>query len=57
MKTVNVTPTWSAALPMLLMVLERGTEQGKHAAREELKRMALCADSHVRAQEVSNGAD
>ena len=45
MKTIDATPTWSAVLPMLLMVLERGTEQGKHDAREELKRMARAADA------------
>lgn len=47
MKTIDVTPTWSVVLPMLLTVLESGTEQGKRDAREELKRMARAADSRV----------
>lgn len=43
-KTIDLTPTWSAILPAFLAVLENGTEKGKEAAREELKRMAQAAD-------------
>lgn len=37
-------PTWSALLPAFFAVLENGTDEGKHIAREELTRMAQAAD-------------
>lgn len=46
-RTLDITPTWSAILPVLILALEQGNEEGKHAAREELARMAKIADAHV----------
>lgn len=50
-KTLDLTPTWTAVLPLLLEALEKGTEEGKDIARDELKNMAKAADQwndHVR---------
>lgn len=43
---VDVTPTWSEILPVLLA----GAEHGVQAAREELHRMARLADAYVAAK-------
>lgn len=45
--TIDLTPTWSAILPVLLAVLEDGNEAGKTTARLELTRMAEIADRYV----------
>lgn len=50
-KTIDVTPTWSAILPMLIMVLQDGTPQGQAEATAELRRMAQLADRYVAAQQ------
>lgn len=44
MRTIDITPTWVAVLPILLAALENGTDEGKRIAREELQRMADAAD-------------
>jgi hypothetical protein len=45
METVKITPTWTAMLPMLLVLaLEGETRTGREAARQELRRMAKLAD-------------
>lgn len=46
-RTVDVTPTWRGVLPMLLLVVENGTGEGRRVAIEELERMADTADAHV----------
>ncbi len=43
-ETIDMTPTWNAILPILFAALEEGTAKGKAAARDELRRMATCAD-------------
>lgn len=45
-RTIDLTPTWSAVLPMLLAVLEDGSEAGRKMARAELARMAEAADAY-----------
>lgn len=45
-KTIDLTPTWVAVLPMLLAALEDGSDKGKAIAREELHRMAQAADAY-----------
>ncbi len=35
-KTIDITPTWVAAVRIYMAVLEDGTEEGKIAAREDL---------------------
>jgi len=44
MKTIDLTPTWSALLPAFLAVLESGTDAGKELVIAELARMARAAD-------------
>jgi hypothetical protein len=47
-ETIDVTPTWSGVLPLLLLVLREGTTaQARKAAEDELKRMAHLADVAV----------
>ena len=45
MQTIDLTPTWQQAMPLLIRVLENGTDQGKRAAREELMRLAKMVDA------------
>jgi len=46
-KLIDITPTWSAILPLLIIAIENGNDEGKRAARTELKRMAELADAYV----------
>ena len=43
--TVDLKMTWQGALPILLALLESGTDEGKRLSRSELERMAKIADS------------
>jgi len=47
MKTIDITPTWEAAVRIYLLVLEDGEEKGKEMAREELLRLARQYDDLV----------
>jgi hypothetical protein len=47
MRTIDLTPTWEAAVRIYLMVLEDGEEKGKEMAREELLRLARQYDELV----------
>lgn len=49
-QTVDITPTWSAILPLLLAVYKDGNFQGIKEAEGELKRMAQLADLYVAQQ-------
>jgi hypothetical protein len=55
MRTIDITPTWEAAVRIYMMVLEDGTEEGKEMAREELMRLARNYDALVAdmAQEIA----
>jgi len=44
MRTVDITPTWTGVLPVLLAALQDGTPKGKAMAIDELRNMALAAD-------------
>jgi hypothetical protein len=46
-KTIDMTPTWSGIVPILLAALENGTDTGKRMAREEITRMARVADEVI----------
>jgi hypothetical protein len=47
-RTVNVTPTWTGLLPLLLEVaMNAETVEARRTAREELQRMARIADAAV----------
>lgn len=41
---IDLTPTWTAVLPVYLAALVDGSDKAKSAAREELYRMAAIAD-------------
>lgn len=49
--TIDFSMTWANALPLLLLVLENGTAEGRADARKELERMAYAADVGAAAQE------
>jgi len=44
--TIDLTPTWSAVLPILILALTNGTDEGRKMATEELKNMAKAADAY-----------
>lgn len=46
MSTIDITPTWTGLLPVLLEII-RANRSGSPIAMEELVRMAQLADSHV----------
>lgn len=53
--TIDLTPTWSAILPVLVEVAARGTtERGRAEAMAELQRMARIADAAVAAEGERN---
>lgn len=45
MRTIDMTPTWVFAVEIYIAALENGSEKGKQAAREELRRMAKMLDA------------
>ena len=46
-ETIDLTPTWSALLPVMFEVLEHGTPKSRDEIRGELRRMAQIADLYV----------
>lgn len=44
--TINIAPTWTAAMQIYIACLENGTEKGKQAARQELMELAKRLDDH-----------
>jgi hypothetical protein len=44
-KTIDLTPTWVAAVRIYMAVLEAGNEEGKRAAREDLTELAQKMDA------------
>lgn len=46
-RTIDLTPTWAAVLPVYLAAMCDGTAEAQCAAREELTRMARLADAYV----------
>jgi hypothetical protein len=44
-RTINVAPTWTGMLPMLLALYTDATPDARAFALEELQRMARIADS------------
>jgi len=43
---IDMTPTWRAILPYLLLGIENGNAEGRKIAIEELQRMADAADAY-----------
>ncbi len=50
-KTIDITPTWVAIVPILIAALTDGTPEGQRIAKEELLRMAKAADAYNAKQE------
>lgn len=53
---IDLTPTWEAILPTLLLVYTDATPQGRAGALEELTRMARAADAYVALQKAEGNA-
>ena len=43
-ETIELKPTWAMAMEIYMACLENGTEQGKQAAPEDLRRLARTMD-------------
>ena len=41
---VQLVPSWQAAAELIIISIEHGTGEGKKAAKEELRRMAMILD-------------
>ena len=49
--TIDMTPTWTEALPMLFALMEKGTtKEAREIAKEEIARMAASADAYIETQ-------
>ena len=46
-KTINIKPTWTGVLRMLLAAWTDGSPEGKRIAFEELHKLAAIADKYV----------
>ena len=53
-KTIDITPTWSATMDILVLMLESGDDESKALARQELRDFGKQLDE-LKQQEVSNG--
>ncbi len=57
-ETVDLTPTWAAIIPLLILVLREGTSDGQQQAEDEIMRLALACDAmnaRIR-KETNNGS-
>jgi len=54
--TIDITPTWASNMEILLMLLEKGTDQGKDEARAELRRVAKLLDQQNAQKEAKADA-
>lgn len=43
-KTVDMTPSWSTAMDILILILESGDDEGKARAKQELRNLAKQVD-------------
>lgn len=43
-KTIDVTPTWEAMVPVLMYLIRNSQQAHLHAAEQELRNMAQAAD-------------
>ena len=53
-KTIDITPTWSATMDILILMLESGDDESKALAKQELRDLGKQLDE-LKQQEVSNG--
>jgi hypothetical protein len=47
-RTITMIPTWAQAVEIYMLALENGTEKGKQAARDEIRRMARMLDDNAK---------
>lgn len=47
-RTIEIKPTWAAAVEVYIAVLERGTDNAKDAAKAEFRRMARILDDQAK---------
>jgi len=52
--TIDITPSWSTAMDILILMLESGDYEGKALAKQELRDLGKQLDE-MKQQEVSNG--
>ena len=53
-KTIDITPTWSATMDILILMLESGDDERKARAKQEVRDFGKQLDE-LKQQEVSNG--
>lgn len=46
-RTIDMTPTWAAAVEIYIAALENGTDKDRDAAKAEFRRMARMLDDHA----------
>ena len=51
-KTVDMTPTWSTAMDILILILESGDDEGKARAKQELRSLAKQVDQKNAINEI-----
>ena len=51
-KTVDMTPSWSTAMDILIMILESGDDEGKERAKQELRSLAKQVDQKNAINEI-----
>lgn len=56
-RVINIAMKWRGSLPMLLLVRQDGTTEGREMAEKELDRMATIADMAPIALDALRGAE
>lgn len=51
-KTVDMTPSWSTAMDILILMLESGDDEGKALAKQELRSLAKQVDQKNAINEI-----
>ena len=51
-KTVDMTPSWSTAMDILILILESGDDEGKERAKQELRSLAKQVDQKNAINEI-----
>ena len=51
-KTIDMTPSWSTAMDILILILERGDDEGKARAKQELRSLAKQVDQKNAINEI-----
>lgn len=54
-ETINITPTWSDVMPILIAAIRHGGPDGASVAEAELRRLAANFDAIVEANQPDGG--